>query len=209
LGALSISLAIIPLLLLPTAKQHYSFRSLVRPRWRKDIRRLLLGFSLAAIGYSLLTPFANLLLTARGFSASSISLTFSVWQAAAFLAWPMSVFASQKLLTPLPMSLAMLSATTLLLAFPLPASWWWFVWLLWQLLLVLVQSLFQANLGRQSKRAMNFAGLSMLQTGAAILGTVGGRWLLPTHNGLIYWLAAGSCLSAWLILPRTNRKLAQ
>lgn len=202
LGATTINLALIPLLWLPSGQSGVSLRLVQRPHWRsRPLLRLMATVFLAAIGYSLLTPYISLLLDGRGFSLGLISASFSAWQLVALAAWPLALWLDRLHQRSLPPVLLFLASLTLLLACPLPQACWWGLWLLWQVALNLVQCLLQSALARVTRRAISFSGLAMLQTVAAIIGAQGGSRLLSRPSWL-YVIAAGCCLGAYAILPR-------
>ncbi len=205
-GALITSLSIIPLLWLPN-RQAASRTPVHRHRIQRTagpLPRQLGVLFLASIGYSLLTPFINLLLSRRGFPPAAISASFSVWQLLPLLAYPSVIRLSRMRRQPLPLALLSLATITLCLAGLLPKALWWGLWLCWQAALTIVQCLMHSSLAASTRRATSFAGLSMLQTLAAVIGTQVGGLLLPSQPWL-YLVSAGCCLSACVLLAAVRR----
>ncbi|MGI6358597.1 MAG: MFS transporter [Bacillota bacterium] len=206
LGASTVSLALLPLLWLPrSSKRPSSGAGSPGRRLRGNWQRILSVCFLAAIGYSLITPYASLLLDQRGFSAGSISASFSLWQLLAVVAWPLTRCLSRAGRS-LPATLLTLASLTLLLAPRSPNHYWWGLWLLWQIALYTVQCLLQTAIALSTQRAVPFASLSMLQTVAVIVGLQAGSRLL-THPGWLYPLAAGCFVLATVILMASASRM--
>jgi MFS family permease len=199
-GAVSVSLALVPLLWLPsTARRLKPSVSAPGTLQGGGWKRTLSVCFVAAIGYSLITPYTSLLLDQRGFSASSISASFSIWQLLAVAAWPLTRWLGRRGRPSLPATLLTLASLTLLLATRSPNRCWWALWLLWQAALYTAQCLLQTTMALSTHRAVPFASLSMLQTLAAIIGLQAGSRLLA-HPGWLYPLAAGCFVLATVIV---------
>lgn len=203
LGTLLVGLSCLPLLWLPDSPHCFSVRWLQLPTFRRDRDwRLPLAGALMMASCSLLTPYASLLLARGGCSDSQIAISFAVWQALGWLAWPVLAQARQATTALLSGALLTLGGCALLLALPLPRLLWWSCWLPWQLALVLGQSLFPAALLQQNRRAVRYAKLNLLQTAAAMLGTALGGALLAGPAAAVYGAATATGWLAWLLLPR-------
>lgn len=204
-GVLVTCLAVIPLLWLPN-KPATAKRNQRRNTHRAaSLLPLQLGvLFLASVGYSLLTPFINLLLSLRGFSPATISASFSLWQLLPLVAYPCTIWLSHLNRKPLPFALLALAVCTLCLAYPLPKAFWWGLWLCWQAALTIAQCLMHTSLAKSTRKATSFAGLSMLQTMAAVIGTQGGGLLLPVQPWL-YLVSASCCIGACALLSAQHR----
>lgn len=203
-GALLLYLATLPLLLLPKIPSPrfgvYSF-PLLRPGPRNG---LLGSFFCCTLGASLISPYLNLLLHNRGLPLPLIGISFSAWQVAAVIAWPLTA-TLRRMRHPLLFALAGLSLLGYLASQPQAQLSWWLILFAWQLYLCLSLNFYYGQFASQvGAGGMRFAYLGLLYTSGSIIGTHWGGILLQQSAQLLLLVSAG-CMNLAFILAAIRR----
>lgn len=196
-GALLVSCAPLPLLRLKDRRRPLPVRA--KQKQSKPQSALLVSFFCCSLAASLLMPYLNLLLSQRGLTPAQVSASFSAWQLAALLAWPVTV-RLMSISAALPLTLAALALLAALACLPQPAATWWLLILTWQMGLSVSLNFYHGRLAAPAQaRGMRFALVGMLNTAAAVAGAWLGARLLA---GSQFWLllAVSGCAATALAL---------
>lgn len=200
-GALLIHLAVLPLLFLPPDPAlRFNTYSLFNRNKRANLWPTLTGsFFFCALGTSLVSPYLNLLLEARGLPLSLISISFSAWQLTAIVAWPITA-ALRRSNKPLSFSLAGLSLSCYLATRPQGQITWWLCLLLGQLYHCLSLNFYYSIFASEERApGTRLAFLGLLNTCGAIIGSRWGSKLLQQSSRQLLLTAAGCIGIAFLL----------
>jgi predicted MFS family arabinose efflux permease len=200
-GALLIFLSALPLLFLPKGPAlRFSAYSLFSQKNRSNLwSSMTISFFFCALGTSLVSPYLNLLLRAQGLPLPFVSISFSAWQMAALIAWPITS-ALSRISNPLPFSLAGLSLACYLASLPQGQTTWWLSLFVWQLYLCLSLNFYYSTFASiEQAQGLKFAFLGLLYTCGAIVGTrLGGKLLQESSRQLL--LTAAGCIGIACLL---------